>query len=193
MRVLSRATRRAKLPVAMSEGFNPRQKISLVLARGVGVASTSEFAEIDLDGWMSVGDVRDRLNAALPEGLSAERAVLGNPKTHRRAVGIAYRVDARTTLSVSDADARALLERTEVWIERVRRKSGARDRVRRIDIRPFIEDVSVTGRTVAMSLKVSDAGTTRVEEVYAALGGDADTLLRDARITRTGMTLSPPI
>ena len=43
MRVLGRAARRAGLPVAMSEGFNPRQKISVLLARPVGVASESEY------------------------------------------------------------------------------------------------------------------------------------------------------
>ncbi len=43
MRVLGRAARRAGLPVAMSEGFNPRPRISLLLARGVGVASDAEL------------------------------------------------------------------------------------------------------------------------------------------------------
>jgi radical SAM-linked protein len=189
MRVLGRAARRAGLPVAMSQGFNPRQKISLLLARGVGVASAAEFAEMDLDEWVGAGEVGRRLNETLPEGLRVERAVLANPHERHRAT----RVDCRGPLGLTDADARALLERREVTIERRRQKAGRPERVKRVDIRPFIRDVRVDAQCVAMSLVVSDAGTTRPEEVYAALGGDAECLLRDCTITRTDMTVSPSI
>ena len=46
-RTISRAIRRAKLPAAYSEGFNPHLKFSLASALGVGVVSYTEFVEID--------------------------------------------------------------------------------------------------------------------------------------------------
>ncbi len=175
----------------MSEGFNPRQKISLLLARGVGVASESEFAEIDLHEWTSAGDLARRLNEQLPEGLHVERAVLGHPRTRQRVVGIDYRVDCRGDVDVAEHDVRRLLDRTEVWVERVRKKSGAKGDVRRVDIRPFIKSVRVGERSVEMSLRVSDRGTTRPEEVWQALGLEPQTLLAGCTITRTRMELSP--
>ena len=47
-RTISRAIRRAKLPAAYSEGFNPHLKFSLASALGVGVVSYTEFVEIEL-------------------------------------------------------------------------------------------------------------------------------------------------
>ena len=48
VRTIERAIRRAKLPAAYSEGFNPHLKFSLASALGVGVVSYAEFCEIEL-------------------------------------------------------------------------------------------------------------------------------------------------
>ena len=48
VRTIERAIRRAKLPAAYSEGFNPHLKFSLASALGVGVVSMAEFVEIEL-------------------------------------------------------------------------------------------------------------------------------------------------
>ena len=53
-RTISRAIRRAKLPAAYSEGFNPHLKFSLASALGVGVVSYTEFVEIELAEPMEV-------------------------------------------------------------------------------------------------------------------------------------------
>ena len=48
IRTIERAIRRAKIPVAYSEGFNPHMKFSLASALGVGVVSEAEFVEMEL-------------------------------------------------------------------------------------------------------------------------------------------------
>ena len=48
VRTIERAIRRAKLPAAYSEGFNPHLKFSLASALGVGVVSYAEFCEIEM-------------------------------------------------------------------------------------------------------------------------------------------------
>jgi len=193
MKVLGRAARRAGLSVARSEGFNPRQKISLLLARGVGVASESEYAEIDLVDWVSVGEFARRLNEKLPEGLRVERAVLANPHEHRQVVGIRYRVDSRGTVGVTNDAAQKLLDASEVWVERERKKKGSAATVRRVDIRPFLRGIRVDEHSLEISLEVTPGGTTRPEEVWEALGLRPETLLAACTITRTGMELSPAI
>ncbi len=68
-RVLERACRRSGLPVAMSQGFRPHQKITFATNLPVGVASEVEYADIALVGEMSTDSIRDRLVDALPEGM----------------------------------------------------------------------------------------------------------------------------
>ena len=68
-RAIERAARRTGLPVAFSAGFTPHPKISYAGAVPTGVASEAEYFEIGLTSPCAPGDVRDRLDAALPAGL----------------------------------------------------------------------------------------------------------------------------
>lgn len=47
-RAVERALRRAKLPVAYSIGFNPHMKLSFGPALGVGIASESEYIDVEM-------------------------------------------------------------------------------------------------------------------------------------------------
>jgi radical SAM-linked protein len=59
----------AGLPVAYSAGFSPHPKISYSGGVSTGAASEAEYLEISLTGRRDPGDVRDRLDAALPDGI----------------------------------------------------------------------------------------------------------------------------
>ncbi len=69
LRLLSRAARRAELPLRLSEGFSPRFKIKLKRALKLGVASNDEEGEILLTEKLEPSVVRRRWNSALPDGL----------------------------------------------------------------------------------------------------------------------------
>ena len=68
-RTMERAFRRARLPLAFSEGFNPHPKFSFGSALAVGVTSEGEYLDIELREDLPVEEVRFRLEAALPSGL----------------------------------------------------------------------------------------------------------------------------
>jgi radical SAM-linked protein len=68
-RAIERGVRKAGLPVAFSAGFSPHPKISYAGGAPTGTASEAEYLEISLTGVCPVSDVRDRLNAALPDGI----------------------------------------------------------------------------------------------------------------------------
>jgi radical SAM-linked protein len=68
-RAVERGVRMAGLPVAYSAGFSPHPKISYAGGAQTGVASEAEYLEIGLTGACAAPDVRDRLDAALPEGI----------------------------------------------------------------------------------------------------------------------------
>ena len=68
-RAVERGIRRAGLPIAYSAGFTPHPKISYAGAAPTGTASEAEYLEISLTETRAASDVRDRLDAALPDGI----------------------------------------------------------------------------------------------------------------------------
>lgn len=73
-RAIERAIRRANLPAAYSEGFNPHMKIAFASALGVGVASNAEYVDIELKQEVAVNDVISQLGSKLPPGIRLKRA-----------------------------------------------------------------------------------------------------------------------
>lgn len=74
-RAFERALRRAGIPMAFSSGFNPHPRISYANASPTGAASEAEYLEIGLATAVEPTLVRDRLNAAMPDGLVIVRVV----------------------------------------------------------------------------------------------------------------------
>jgi radical SAM-linked protein len=68
-RAVERGVRRARLPIAYSAGFTPHPKISYAGAAPTGTASEAEYLEISLTAVCAVSEVRDQLDAALPDGI----------------------------------------------------------------------------------------------------------------------------
>ena len=68
-RAVERGVRRARLPIAYSAGFTPHPKISYAGAAPTGTASEAEYLELSLTAVCAVSEVRDQLNAALPDGI----------------------------------------------------------------------------------------------------------------------------
>src|SRR5215210_3122241 len=80
-RCWERALRRAELPVAYTEGFSPRPKVSFGLALSTGHESLAEYLDVDLD----LDDMRSpsdteallpQLSSALPVGIDATAAAV---------------------------------------------------------------------------------------------------------------------
>jgi radical SAM-linked protein len=76
MRLLTRAMRRAGLPLKLSEGFSPHPKLSLSRALKLGVESENEQGAIVLKEFVKTEEVKRRLQEQLPEGISVLSAHL---------------------------------------------------------------------------------------------------------------------
>jgi len=70
MRVMQRAVRRAGLPIAYSQGFNPHMKISWGQALKVGATSEGEIATLQMQDWTKPDEVKAKLNQTLPQGIA---------------------------------------------------------------------------------------------------------------------------
>src|ERR1700761_4422458 len=68
-RAFERGVRRADLPIAYSVGFTPHPKISYAGGVPTGGASEAEYLSLTLTAPVDADAVRERLNAALPDGI----------------------------------------------------------------------------------------------------------------------------
>lgn len=74
-RALERALRRARIPMAFSQGFTPHPKISYASAAPTGAASEAEYLELGLQAPMAPEALVTALDAALSPGLDVLDAV----------------------------------------------------------------------------------------------------------------------
>lgn len=75
MRTFERSVRRAGLPAAYSQGFNPRPQMTFALPLGVGLATTDDYLDLSLTGEVDPEAALAALNQSLPAGLRVLRAV----------------------------------------------------------------------------------------------------------------------
>ena len=76
--------RRVELPVARTEGFSPRPKVSFGLALPTGAESLAEYLDIDLTTEVADGELQAlplRLTAALPAGVAVTAVGIVAPGT----------------------------------------------------------------------------------------------------------------
>ena len=69
MRLFQRAFKRAGLPLTHTQGFNPRPSVSIALPLSLGAESHCELLDFDLESPVPSEDIRNRLNAALIDGI----------------------------------------------------------------------------------------------------------------------------
>lgn len=76
MRLLTRAMRRARIPMKISCGFNPHPKLSIKRALKLGLESEGEEAVIALREFLKPAEFKERLSAELPAGITIKDARL---------------------------------------------------------------------------------------------------------------------
>ena len=73
-RMWERALRRARLPVAYTEGFSPRPKLSFGLALPTGCESKAEYLDVALREPVAPGEVTSAFSSLLPDGVDVVAA-----------------------------------------------------------------------------------------------------------------------
>lgn len=143
MRTLHRAFRRAGLPITYSKGFNPHPSISVAAPLSLGIGSTAEYADVELDEFVDQGDVKDRLNIALPEGIKIIN-VLYIDKKMPTSMGVVeganYLIKLHHNTAVNEVEGviHDIMESKEL-LKNKRSKSGEK----LVNIRPLIENIKL--------------------------------------------------
>jgi radical SAM-linked protein len=137
-RMWERAMRRAGLPVATSEGFTPRPKISFGLALPTGGESIAEYVDIDLQPDVNAADIDldalpISLSEALPIGFDVLVAVerpIGKGSLQESVTSCTWQLWSPYLGADDYQRAEQLLESTELIIERERKGKRSADDVR---------------------------------------------------------------
>lgn len=74
MHMMERAFRRADIPYALSEGFNPHVRLSMGTVLPVGLWGEREYFDLDLKYELDKKDFLQRINAVLPPEVEVGRA-----------------------------------------------------------------------------------------------------------------------
>ncbi len=174
-RTISRAVKRAKLPVAYSEGFNPHIKMSLASALGVGIESVAEYAEFDLALPVEKDAAMAALNASLPPGIRVLGAdvVDKSPPLMSQLTGADYEVTAVCRP-----------EEVKAWLAAVEFYNSATDMVfakktppgkpkREVDLKGFVAKIDAVvdekGLILFFYAVITPQGTVKAQDVLAVL------------------------
>ena len=161
-RALERAIRRAKLPLAYSEGFNPRLRMSFGPPLPLGASSDAELLLLRLVEPLTAAEIKDRLSEQLPRGIEIVevRSMAENEPGLPAIGGASYLVRAACRAeSPADAAKQAIAEflaRKSVIIERTDKNDP-----RRVDIRAGVDSidlVAVERDVVTMRIRISHLG-----------------------------------
>lgn len=147
-RMLQRTVRRAGIPVAFSQGFNPHPLISFATALAVGQTGECEWIDVRLERDIELSDFVKLMNSNFPEGFSitaARVAKEGTPSLATLMVWAEYTVHTdnaavdRQTLEEEIAK----MMQGQIVIKKHKKQNGRKLMDAEVDIRPMVYDFRV--------------------------------------------------
>lgn len=176
--LLSRAVKRASIPVKYSLGFHPHPKFSFATALSVGVESVAEYLDIEVSPDFDAQMLKRALNESLPAGISVLAAwivPLKSPSISTEMKRVRYRVTfpAKPTADLKGA-AESFLALESHPFRRVK-KNGPQE----YDLRHELYSLSA-----AESSFIMEIGRGKPLEFVAAITGSSPKELEDCRIEK---------
>jgi radical SAM-linked protein len=144
MKVFERATRRANIPIAYSQGFNPHAHLIFGLPLSVGVTSHAEYADIELTQFVEPESFVSKLSRELPKGLIILDAKIKESKSNIMASisAASYEIlisfNKEIGIKELQDNINAFLARKEITVKKEGKKG-----IRELDIRPMIEELKL--------------------------------------------------
>ena len=189
-----RACRRAHLPMAYSEGFNPHMKVAFASALSLGAASDAEYVDFEMTEALPGAEVMTRLRRHLPVGADMIRlrmlegkhkALMADVDEARYRIAVAYAGDAAP---IEESVRRYNEAEIAVWYRVTPKKK------REIETKAYLKSpvtVRIEGGrlTFWMNLVVTPAGSVKPIEILTLMARDFDLPIDpgEAYVTRIGL------
>jgi radical SAM-linked protein len=175
-RAVERALRRAKLPVAYSEGFNPHMKMAFASALSLGVTSDAEYLDVEVTSEISAADFGAALAPQLPPGI-AYKAVREITAQHAALMAVVNLASYRITVPLpggaviaAAADSVARFNQAQEVLYVKESPKGNRQ----LDVKQYIAGDVVAaaapdGLELDMAIKITPGGSVKPSAVLAVL------------------------
>ena len=155
VRTMSRAVRRAGIPLWYTEGFNRHPYLTFAAPLSLGYEGLRETMDLRLEEDMPYDRLVDSFNEVLPEGLTAVSAAEAVCKA-----GQLFAAEYRITLYCAAETVRAALALPELPVEKKTKKKTTKT----IDLKPYFANATVAeaGETAVMTVTLPSGGADNV-------------------------------
>lgn len=165
VRAMERLFRRANVPLAMSQGFHPKVRMTIPSALALGIAGRNEVMDVRLAEDLPAEEVRARLSAHAPVGIQINSAAKLAPESSKARVESAmYRVEIPAARRAQVARAVAELLAQESYL--IQRGKGKKT----LDLLADLQELRLDESALVFTLRIRQEGAVRATEVLTALG-----------------------
>ena len=195
MRAMTRAIRRANLPLWYTEGFNPHPYMTFALPLSLGMESLCESMDIRIVGESSNEELFDMLKDSMPPGIDI--ISVDEPQYDPKYItfgefDILFGTDKAEELKT---DIEAMLSKDELIVQKLGKK-GRHKVLKDINLMEFIKDykVSSMGERVKITLTLPAGSVTNVnpsllaDEIQKLNEGASYTIIRKKLMVEDGTT-----
>jgi radical SAM family uncharacterized protein/radical SAM-linked protein len=185
--IMFRAFRRAKIPVEFSAGFHPKPKISFDDPLPVGMESLHETCVVSARSVFTPRQMMDKLNQALPEGLTVTRWDIALSKKEAVVRGsIRYKIQLKTG-GFERSRLEAFLASETVVKNRVNKKGI----MALVNYKEHVEHLELGGDDLlVLTIRSGQPQTLRPSEILAAVFDLSEDAIKTARIVKLAPDLS---
>lgn len=171
LNLIEQAIRRAGVPIVFSEGFNPRPRISFPTALPLGVSSGSEIMYFQLSEWMSQNEIAQKINKGLIEGITV---VSIEPLRQDSIVSfsVEYQITPLTE-NASQVVSQLSPDKLREWMSQpahMIQRDYANKESKMVNLKSYVQKVELKDGSLHLSIRITNEGTARPEEVLCSLG-----------------------
>jgi len=161
----SRVILRAGLPVHFTQGFNPRERLSLPVPRSVGIASLDDRLRIELEEEVSAPEALVKLRGFVPEELTLKRAWLTDSSRLETVTALEWQIGlGQTDTGRIGARVGEILSGPCPMTRRTKKNKEYA-----VDARTLIFDLVLEGTELAVKVAYSSQGSLRPGELLEIL------------------------
>ena len=180
--VFQRATRRAELPLAYSQGYRPKPRMSFGDALPLGLESLAEAMEVTLRHPISPVELLRRLNGELPAGLE----ILEASEKAERVRQTSGRVETYEAIVSGDSWPKMGFRRFDGQsLKPLRQKAKRREVIISLEKR-LLEFQVLAPERIRFTLVQTEDGNIRVRDLLAHVFEMSEEEVREARIVKIG-------
>jgi radical SAM-linked protein len=178
--IWERASRRAGLPLAYTQGFHPQPKMTFASALPLGFSSRCEVMDMRFNQEIDLTSLPMQLQDVMPSGIgiiNVQSVDEHEPPLQTQIVSAEYEV--ALTEAVNEAELKRKMDEVMASPSLPRERRG-----KSYDLRPLIEKLELTSENkILMQLAAREGATGRPEEVLDVLG----IMIEHAQVERTNL------